>query len=135
LEHANHTVLLVEDDTDDVHLIKEAIADKTGYTLIHRKNGLEALRFLEEQKIKSLSLPCLIIMDVNMPVLNGKELLTILKHDQSFNSIPIIVFTTSSNNRDKEYCSRFNVPLITKPDDTKTFNRTVNKFLDHCAAR
>lgn len=134
MEQTNHTVLLVEDDVDDVQLIKDAIADKTGYALIHKSNGFEALRFLEELKLKSLSLPCLIIMDINMPVLNGKELLTILKHDQSFYSIPIIVFTTSSNNRDKEYCNRFNVPLITKPNDTKIFNRTINQFLDHCAA-
>jgi CheY-like chemotaxis protein len=132
LKFTSHTILLVEDDPDDVLLVKDALRDKTHLKLLHEKNGLEALNYLKELRAKSLSLPCLIIMDINMPVLNGKELLSIIKHEEYFHSIPLIVFTTSASEKDKEFCNRFRVPMITKPYDMQTFNQTVNDFIEHC---
>ena len=87
---------------------------------------------MEHLKENGESLPCLIILDINMPVLDGKKLLAILKNEYDFQSIPIVVFTTSSNEMDKAYCERFDVPMVTKPNDMESFNLTVRNFLDHC---
>ena len=135
LKHVDHTILLVEDDPDDVLLITDALkSTSSGLTIINKKNGLEALNYLNERKSGSDLLPCLIIMDINMPVLNGKQLLAILKNEDDFKCIPLIVFTTSSTDGDKEFCNRFDVPMVTKPNGMDAFNLTVQKFLDHCHA-
>lgn len=134
MKHANHTILLVEDDPDDVLLIKEALSELSSIIIVNKKNGLDALHYLEELKEKNNSLPCLVILDINMPVLDGKKLLAILKNDNSFQSIPVIVFTTSSNGHDRDYCERFNVPMVTKPNDMDSFNITVRNFIEHCPA-
>jgi CheY-like chemotaxis protein len=121
----------VEDDPDDVQMITEAL-DGLFTTIVYKKNGLEGLNYLEQLKENGQSLPCLIILDINIPVLDGKKLLAILKNENDFQSIPIVVFTTSSNKNDKAYCERFNVPMVTKPNDIESFNMAVRNFLDHC---
>ena len=133
LKHTNHIILLVEDDPDDEQLIKEALqGSELSLSIVHKKNGLEALDYLNSLRQGSMSLPCLIILDINMPVLTGKQLIAILKNEEGFKEIPIVVFTTSSNGSDKDYCDRFNVPMVTKPNAMKEFNKTVLQFLDHC---
>ena len=135
MKHVDHTILLVEDDPDDVLLITDALkTTSSGLTIINKKNGLEALNYLNEVKSGNDLLPCLIIMDINMPVLNGKQLLAILKNEDDFKFVPLIVFTTSSTDGDKEFCNRFNVPMVTKPNGMDAFNNTVQKFLEHCQA-
>lgn len=135
MKHVDHTILLVEDDPDDVLLITDALkSTSSGLTIINKKNGLEALNYLNEVKSGNDLLPCLIIMDINMPVLNGKQLLAILKNEDDFKFVPLIVFTTSSTDGDKEFCNRFNVPMVTKPNGMDAFNNTVQKFLEHCQA-
>ena len=133
MKHTNHIVLLVEDDPDDFLLITEALANSPVLVdIVHKKNGLEALNYLNEVKKNKVPFPCLIILDINMPLINGKQLIAILRNDESFLSIPIVVFTTSSSDGDKEYCDRFNVPMVTKPNGMDDFNEAVIKFLDHC---
>ena len=135
MKHVDHTILLVEDDPDDVLLITDALkSTSSGLTIINKKNGLEALNYLNEVKSGNDLLPCLIVMDINMPVLNGKQLLAILKNEDDFKFVPLIVFTTSSTDVDKEFCNRFNVPMVTKPNGMDAFNNTVQKFLEHCQA-
>jgi CheY-like chemotaxis protein len=104
MKHTNHMILLVEDDPDDVLLIKEALAEIPAINLVHQKNGWEGLKYLEDSKNNHRPLPCLIIMDMNMPVLHGKKLLAMLKNEIRFEPIPVIVFATSSNENDKKYC-------------------------------
>ena len=130
MKFTGHTILLVEDDPDDVLLIKEALRNKAHLKLLHEKNGLEALNYLKELRAKSLSLPCLIILDINMHVPNGKELLSILKQEEHFHSIPLIVFTTSAMKGVRSSATR--VPTISKPYDINTFNQMVNEFMEHC---
>ena len=124
---------MVEDDPDDEQLIKEALQQsELSLTIVHKKNGIDALQYLNDLKENNTTLPCIIILDINMPVLNGKQLIAILKNEEKFKEIPIVVFTTSSNGSDKDYCDRFNVSMITKPNVMQEFNSTVLKFLDHC---
>ena len=127
-----HKILLIEDDPDDVMLITEALNDTSfKLAIINKKNGLEGLNYLNEIKSQKELLPSLIILDINMPVLNGKQLLAILKNEDDFKFIPIIVFTTSSTDGDREFCNRFSVPLVTKPNGMDNFNGAVKKFLEH----
>jgi len=112
---ANSLFLLVDDDPDDVMLLKEAIhsVDHT-IRFAEAKDGISALNYLKDIKDRYL-IPSLIILDINMPVLNGRELLAIIKSENQLKHLKVVVFTTSSYPGDVDYCKQFNVELITKP--------------------
>ncbi len=91
-------ILLVEDDNVDAMTVKRAMRDLSiANSLIHSVNGEEALVYLSnEQKPK----PFLILLDLNMPKMNGIEFLKRIKADENFRKIPVIILTTSKEKRD-----------------------------------
>jgi CheY-like chemotaxis protein len=92
-------VLLVEDDSVDAMTVKRALKDLNVVNpLVHTLNGEEALDYLKGENNKK---PCIILLDLNMPRMNGIEFLQIVKVDDKFRKIPIIVLTTSREERDK----------------------------------
>lgn len=122
-------ILHVDDDEDDCQLLKESVWEHDGEIKVHDvNNGRAALLFLQQAKMNSV-LPSLIILDLNMPVMDGKELLEELKKDSDLSSIPIVVFTTSSNPVDKEFASKYGAEFITKPPSIKQLSDTVKKLL------
>ena len=91
-------------------------------------NGKEALTYLEQAQAAG-NLPCLIILDINMPVLGGKETLATIKSREEFKFIPVVVFTTSESDLDRLFCERYNTQMITKPPSYKTLEATIFKVL------
>src|SRR3569833_283526 len=95
-----NTILWADDDADDLMLMKEIlIKNNRNYEIVEVRNGKEALDFLQKSK-ETAHLPCLIILDINMPILDGKETLSILKKEEAYKSIPVVVFTTSNSELD-----------------------------------
>ncbi len=93
------TILLVEDDVVDAMTVKRALKDiNVTNSLVVKPNGEEALTYLRDQKNKK---PCIIILDINMPKMNGIELLRALKQDERLRRIPAIVLTTSKGEKDR----------------------------------
>lgn len=123
-------VLLVEDDTIDAMTVRRAFRDlKVTNPLVHTVNGEEALVYLrDEAKDK----PCLILLDLNMPKMNGTEFLTVAKADPVLKKIPVVVLTTSSEERDVVESFRLSVAgYIIKPVDYRNFVeaiRTINVY-------
>jgi CheY-like chemotaxis protein len=92
-------VLLVEDDNVDAMTVKRAIKElNVTNSLIHTLNGEEALEYLRGVGNKK---PCIILLDLNMPRMNGIEFLKVTKADEKLKRIPIIVLTTSREEQDK----------------------------------
>lgn len=117
------SILIVDDDADDRDIIRDAFHtnnDRAEY--IPLENGDALLQYLHEKG--SNGLPALIMLDLNMPGKDGREALKEIKSDAAFQKIPIIVFTTSSSDRDKQmaYESGANC-FVTKPD---TFDKLVD---------
>src|SRR6476620_7146766 len=111
----NRHILWADDDIDDLMLMRHVLQDLgDDYNITEVHNGQEALDYLEDSKVKD-ELPCLIILDMNMPILDGKETLAKLKKDEALKDIPVVFFTTSSSQMDKMYCKRNSVEMITKP--------------------
>jgi len=92
------------------------------------EKALEYLNKASQEK----NLPCLIVLDVNMPVMNGKELFEILKKDKEFASIPIVVFTTSSYNVDREFWTLKGIEMISKPFKHSDLARMVEGIIKNC---
>ncbi|MBC7511282.1 MAG: response regulator [Ferruginibacter sp.] len=125
-------ILLVDDDPDDLLLITEAIiAANSNYELKEAGDGRMALNFLKSLNKKD-DHPCLIVLDINMPVLDGRELLAILKSDTSLKDVPVIFFTTSSNPADINYAAQFNVELMTKPFNMNLLSIAAKKIISYC---
>lgn len=125
-------ILWADDDADDLLMMREILAGYARqFELVEVRNGREALDYLENAR-KSGKLPCLVILDINMPVLDGKKALSLIKADQDLQKIPVVVFTTSSSELDRKYCNRFNTRMITKPPDFQNLKTTVLEMLQSC---
>ena len=92
-------ILLVEDDQIDVMSVKRALKDlKVTNRLDVTSNGEETLEFLNEPQNE---LPCVILLDINMPKMNGIEFLRIIKQEDRLKIIPVVVLTSSREEQDK----------------------------------
>lgn len=123
-------LLYADDDADDRLLLTETFSHiAPGIDVITVPSGYATLEFLQNQ---TPPLPCLLILDLNMPGMNGKEVIEQLKKDEHYQKLPIVVFTTSANPSDREECARYGVDLITKPLDLKDLEQTVFQMLQYC---
>ncbi len=125
----NRIILCVDDDPDDQLMIQETIKSiEPTATIISALNGQEALEYLNQSE-KSKELPCLIIMDINMPVMDGKIALSLLKKQAHFAEIPVVMFTTSSSKLDQSFFAHYNIPFLTKPIKQADLYILVEKML------
>ena len=117
-------VLLVEDDSIDAMTVRRAFRElKVVNPLKHTINGEEALAYLQDEANDK---PCVILLDLNMPKMNGTEFLRIAKADPALRKIPVVVLTTSSEERDVVDSFRLSVAgYIIKPVDYKNFVEAV----------
>ena len=114
MEHLSNKpiILYAEDDFDDFESVKEALNQVNDrQLLLHAKNGQEAISFIENATV----LPSLIVLDLNMPVMDGKEVLQWLKQQNEYKHIPVMVFTTSSREDDIKLCQKHNCTFFRKP--------------------
>jgi two-component system response regulator len=121
-------ILLVEDNPGDIVLTKEAFKEsKILVNLNIVEDGLEALDYLnQKEQYKEKPKPDLILLDLNLPRMNGFELLTKIKKNKSLRNIPVVVLTCSNATEDiiKIYALRANC-FITKPVNLKQFNNVI----------
>lgn len=96
-------ILVVDDDVED-HLILQEYFAAAGLdnTVNYKENGEEALAYLKA--LPSMGLPSLIVLDLNMPLLNGIQTLTLLKENNNLKDISVVICTTSSNEIEREKC-------------------------------
>ncbi len=127
-------VLLIEDSPGDVRLTKEALKEGRILNNLHVVNdGVEAMSFLKQEGDYQRSpTPDLILLDLNMPKKDGREVLSEIKSDPKLKSIPVVVLTTSSAEEDilKSYDLHANC-YITKPVDLDQFIgvvKSINEF-------
>lgn len=124
-------ILLVEDNEDDIVLIQEAFADAKLTNVINVvRDGEEALAYLrQEGKYRVARRPGLMLLDINMPKMNGFEVLDEIKKDPRYRSLPVIMLTTSEREEDiirsyaKGACS-----YIQKLIDLNRFKTVIKQF-------
>jgi CheY-like chemotaxis protein len=117
-------ILLVEDNPGDVRLTKEALREGKVYNNLHwAKDGVEALEFLRrEGKHADAPRPDIILLDLNLPKKDGREVLSEIKNDDQLKHIPVVVLTTSKAEEDvlRSYELHANC-YVTKPVDLEKF--------------
>jgi two-component system, chemotaxis family, response regulator Rcp1 len=126
-------ILVVEDNPGDARLIKEVLNDNKIYsTLFIVNDGVEAMNFLrKEGKYKNVPIPDLVILDLNLPKKDGREVLSEIKADDELKHIPIVIMTISQAEEDilKTYNLHANC-YITKPIDLNQFVKVVKSIED-----
>jgi chemotaxis family two-component system response regulator Rcp1 len=127
-------ILLVEDSQDDFLLTKEGFKRaKLEVRLHHVNNGEECMSFLRKRgEYAAAPIPDLILLDLNMPVMDGREVLEQIVSDPQLNNLPVVVLTTSEERKDilKMYSLRCS-SYIVKPVDFQQFMRVIQGMNDY----
>ncbi len=124
-------ILLIEDNEGDILLTKEALLEGDILKELQVvKDGWEALLYLEKkEKYTSSITPDLILLDINLPKMNGHEVLKKIKSNSNINHIPVIILSTSSSNKDINQCYKNQVSCyITKPVDANDFSKVISSI-------
>jgi two-component system, chemotaxis family, response regulator Rcp1 len=124
-------ILVVEDNSGDARLIREVLNESKIYTSLHIVNdGVEALDFLNKKgKYQKVPRPDLIILDLNLPKKDGREVLSEIKSDKELMHIPIVIMTISQAEEDilRSYNLHANC-YVTKPIDLNQFIKVVKSI-------
>lgn len=129
-----HWLLLVEDDCLDAVIMRRSLRQlNISHELVHRTDGEKALEYLHGC---SGDLPCAVLLDLNMPRMNGHEFLEHIKADVSLRTIPVLVVTTSSAAEDMEACFRLGaVAYIRKDCSFEVFVESMRSLVGYCACQ
>ena len=136
-EKNQHPLLIIEDSDEDFTALTRMMNKARIPNPIYRcEDGEEALEFLYhegEYEDESLSpRPSLIVLDLNLPGTDGREVLAELKQDRDLKTIPVVIFSTSSNPKDIDACYRYGISgYLVKPMDTNRLDRLVKTFLEY----
>ncbi|MFJ3233951.1 response regulator [Streptomyces sp. NPDC086787] len=121
-----HDVLLVEDDIADAMLIQDALTGRGTRNLTLVSDGIEALDYLRDPDNER---PDLIVLDLNMPRMNGREFLAVVKDDADLRTIPVVVLTTSAAPDDVSGAYRHHAnAYVTKPVNLEEFEAAVRSI-------
>jgi len=126
-------ILLVEDDAGEARLARYALQrGRIGGNLYHVEDGVEALEFLRRQEsYEDVPVPDLILLDLNLPRKDGREVLAEIKEDPQLSLIPVVVLTTSETERDVTETYRLHAnAYVVKPIDLDRFIEVVRSLKD-----
>lgn len=121
-------ILLVDDDEDDRFLFSDALRE-INETLVcdEEINGIEALQHLQDKS----PLPDIIFLDLNMPKMNGLEFLSSLRKQKRFDEIPVVIFTTSTIQAEKDRLLKMGASyFLSKPCEYNTLKSELESILD-----
>ncbi|MBF0393596.1 MAG: response regulator [Alphaproteobacteria bacterium] len=127
-------ILLVEDDPADVGLISRALRlAGRPLRLHHVRDGVECLAFLRrEGPWADAPRPDLVLLDLNMPLMDGREALAEIRRDPSIAAVPVVILTTSEHSRDVGACHALGVNgFVVKPMDLDEFTELMRSIADH----
>ncbi|MGE5621224.1 MAG: response regulator [archaeon] len=125
-------ILLVDDNKADIWMIEDFIRERDhNVNLTVLRDGQEAVFYLgKEEGFRNAPDPELIVLDLNMPRLNGKEVLQKIKQSGRLQNVPVAVLTSSSNPRDEEECRQLGAEYyFTKPSSLEDYDFLVKRFI------
>lgn len=126
------TILYMEDDRDDVELLTDVLhLIDPAFQLLHAPNGEEGLKMLQRLQTEN-ALPCLVVIDLNMPKLSGRETFDRLKAEDMLSKLPVVIFSTSDSPSDKAYFKGEQVAYMTKPLEFDLLLQAAKRLLGFC---
>lgn len=127
------TILYVDDDADDRDLLWEVMQKVApDLKVTFAENGLQALELLNETE-QTRCLPCLIVLDLNMPFLDGRQTFERIKANPQLSGIPLAVLSSGESPADKAVFGKEGVPYFAKPIDFKTMETIASRMAHLCS--
>lgn len=128
----NLTILYIDDDPDDLLIFGESISSlHPSAEVLKAQGGEEGLSMLSEIEANNTSYPNLIILDMNMPRMNGKQTLEAIRGRDKGADVPVVIFTTYSNHADTEFFRNYGCACITKPMSYENLMQTMKQVLSY----
>ena len=131
-------LFVVEDSDEDFEVLQRILRRSYDFEILIRRclDGDEALDFLHREggytQLESCWLPSLVLLDLNLPGSDGREVLRSIKQDERLKVIPVVIFTTSSNPKDIETCYQYGAnSYLIKPMNTQQLKTSVRLFFDY----
>jgi CheY-like chemotaxis protein len=133
MQHEKTTILYIDDDQDDLLIFEESVRTLYPEIMLYKAQSTEAgINILNQLESDNQPFPSLIMIDMNMPKMNGRETLQHIRKHNKWQEIPVAIFTTHANHDDIEFSKRHGAACITKPMSFSEFNTTLKKLLSHC---
>lgn len=124
-------VFYVDDDYDDISIIEEVFKTYTHIELVCFTDSYKFLKHIIDSK-PFRRIPALVLIDINMPVINGRELLTMLRSYDQLKGVKMVLYTTSSLPSDSHFAKSQNAGFITKPLSYNQLAEVVLQLLKEC---
>ena len=125
-------VIFADDDADDLELITGFFKQfNRSVNVLEFRDGKEVLAFLEEFA-RNTSPPLLLVLDINMPGLNGMETLAAIRRQTEFRYLPVVMYTTSTNATEKAYCESLGASWVSKSDSMDGIRQTAKILAEFC---
>jgi CheY-like chemotaxis protein len=125
-------VLIADDDIDDTELLSDALnelEEDVEITVVN--NGQSVLEQLQKLPV-STGAPCVLVMDMNMPKMDGRETVVAIKNHAHLQNLPILLFSTSKNKTDELFAEKWGVRYFQKPDTVQGLHEVVRVIVNIC---
>jgi CheY-like chemotaxis protein len=124
-------IIFADDDADDLELITGFFKQfNQNINVLEFKDGKEVLKFLDDFAINAT--PILIVLDINMPRLNGKETLAAIRKNPKYRFIPVVIYTTSSSNVDEDFCRQLGASWVSKSPTVDGVKQVAKVLAEFC---
>ncbi|MBO9684058.1 MAG: response regulator [Flavisolibacter sp.] len=124
-------IIFADDDADDLELITGFFKQyNRNINVLEFKDGKEVLKFLDDFALNAT--PLLIVLDINMPRLDGKETLSAIRQHPKYQHIPVVIYTTSSNPIDEDYCRQLGASWVSKASTIEGVKQVAKVLAEFC---
>jgi CheY-like chemotaxis protein len=123
-------LIYVDDDPDDIEIFKGYFSHLDHLGIATFSNGNDLIEYLSV--IAPADYPCIIVLDINMPKMGGWEIVTVLKRNENWQHIPLIMFSTSTNMQETKK-AMYGVDVVTKPVSLHEAKGVAEKLLRYCS--
>lgn len=127
-------ILYIDDDEDDLLIFGESIESiYPGIAVLKAPGGEEGIAILNLLEQEQRPFPNLIILDLNMPRMDGRQTLLAIRSREQWAHIPVVIFTTSASTPDIEFSRNYGTACITKPMSYESLGKVVRQLLSYCS--
>jgi CheY-like chemotaxis protein len=124
-------IIFADDDADDLELITCFFKQyNQSINVLEFKDGKEVLKFLDDFALNAT--PLLIVLDINMPRLNGRETLAAIRQHPKYQYIPVVIYTTSNNTADEDYCRKLGASWVSKSSTIEGVKQVAKVLAEFC---
>jgi CheY-like chemotaxis protein len=125
------TILYIDDDLDDLLIFEESVNTLfPDITLFKAQSSEAGIEILDQLENENKPFPSLIMIDMNMPKMDGRKTLQHIRSVEKWQDIPVAIFTTFADLDDIEFCKQYGSACITKPMNFLDFSKTLQKLLN-----